>query len=186
MTYDQEMVRILYNKLLAFYPQAFREQLGESIEQTFNDLCSERKQTPDQSYFSFVLWMFVETAIGISREYILIITHGDYMKNIFTNLRSPVIISFILVIPFMILELVNRRNFNEGFPFPLFGFLWVLPIIFIVTLAPIVQTVRAGNSVMAKPISLLLRVAFMLFIAWFWGSILIDQMPCFLGVPNCD
>jgi hypothetical protein len=23
-------------------------------------------------------------------------------------------------------------------------------------------------------------------IAWFWIAILTDQMPCFLGVPNCD
>jgi hypothetical protein len=38
MTYDQEKVRVLYHKLLAFYPQAFREQLGESMAQTFNDL----------------------------------------------------------------------------------------------------------------------------------------------------
>ena len=108
------------------------------------------------------------------------------MQTILTNLRSPALISLLIVLPFMILELVNRRNFNEGFPFPLFGFLWVLPIIFIVTLTPIVQTVRTGNSVMAKPISLLLRVALLLFIAWFWFGIVIDQMPCFLGVPNCD
>ncbi len=108
------------------------------------------------------------------------------MKNIFTSLRSPVIISFILVFPFIILELVNRRNFPENFPIVLFGLLWLLPIIFIVTLTPIIQTVRTGNSVMAKPISLLLRVALLLFIAWFWSGIVIDQMPCFLGVPNCD
>jgi hypothetical protein len=39
---------------------------------------------------------------------------------------------------------------------------------------------------MANPINLLLRVAFLALIAWMWGGILIDQMPCFLGVPNCD
>src|SRR6185295_18728839 len=104
------------------------------------------------------------------------------MQTILTNLRLPALISLLLVLPFMILELINRRNFNEGFPFPLFGFLWALPIIFIVTLTPIVQTVRTGNSVMAKPISLLFRVAFLLLIAWFWGSLVIDQLPCFLGV----
>jgi len=133
-----------------------------------------------------MLWIFFETAIGIFRESLLLIIEGDIMQTILTNLRSPALISLLLVLPFIILELVNRRNFNEGVPFPLFGVLWVLPIIFIVTLAPIVQTVRMGNSVIAKPISLLLRVAFLLFIAWFWGSLVIDQWPCFVGVPNCD
>jgi hypothetical protein len=32
----------------------------------------------------------------------------------------------------------------------------------------------------------LLRVVFLAFIARMWIGILIDQMPCFLGVPNCD
>jgi len=108
------------------------------------------------------------------------------MQTILTKLRSPAIIGLLFMIPFMIMEVVNTQNFNEGFPFPLFGFLWVLPIIFIVTLTPIVQTVRTGNRVMVKPIFLLLRVALLLFIAWFWGSLVIDQLPCFLGVPNCD
>jgi len=108
------------------------------------------------------------------------------MKNIFMNLRSSVIISSALVLPFIIMELVNRRNFNEGFPFPLFGFMWVLPILFILTLAPMVQTVRAGNSLIASPVNLLIRVVILVFIAWMWMGILIDQMPCFFGVPNCD
>ena len=108
------------------------------------------------------------------------------MQILITNLKSSALISHLLVFPFMILELINRRNFNEGFPFPLFGFLWVLPVLFILTLTPIIQTFRTGKGLMEKPISLLLKVALLLFIAWFWGSLVIDQMPCFLGVPNCD
>jgi len=108
------------------------------------------------------------------------------MKNIFTNLRSPAIISFMLVLPFMILELVNRRNLPESFPIQLFGILWLLPTVFIAILMPIVRNVRAGDGIMSNPINLLLRVAFMAFIAMMWGGILIDQLPCFLGVPNCD
>jgi len=110
----------------------------------------------------------------------------ETMRNIFANLKSPAVISFILVLPFMILEVVNRRSFNEGFPIPLFVILWILPIIFIVTLTPIVQSVRTRSSVMAKPIPLLLRVVFLILILWLWGGIIIDQLPCFLGVPNCD
>jgi hypothetical protein len=185
MAFDQNIVHALYKKLITLYPRVFRERLGESMEQTFQDLWNEEQQTK-QELPSFILWTFSETAIGIFRERLLLISPGDIMQTILTNLRLPALISLLLVIPFMILELVNRRNFNESFPFPLFGFLWFLPIIFIVTLTPIVQTVRTGNSVLVKPISLLLRVALLLFIAWFWGSLVIDQLPCFLGVPNCD
>jgi hypothetical protein len=186
MAHDQETVHTLYRKLIAFYPRGFRDQLGESMEQSFNDLCNERKRDTNQSYLSFVLWMFVETAIGIFRERLLLISEGHVMQTILTNIKLPVLISSLLVIPFMIMEVVNRRNFNEGFPIPLFVFMWVLPILFIVALMPIVRNVRAGNSIIARPVGLLIRVVILVFIAWMWTSILIDQWPCFMGVPNCD
>lgn len=184
--HNQEMVRILYRKLITLYPRDFQEQFGRSMEQTFNDLCNERKQQTEDGLFGFVLWMFVETAMGIAREHVLLITEGNAMKNILTNLRSPAVISLVLVVPFMILELVNRRNFNAGFPIPLFVFMWLLPMLFIVTVMPIVRNVRAGNSIVANPIILLIRVIFLAFIMWMWFGIVIDQMPCFLGVSNCD
>jgi hypothetical protein len=30
------------------------------------------------------------------------------------------------------------------------------------------------------------RYAALIFIAWLWGSAILDQLPCFLGVPACD
>ena len=182
--YEWSAVRHLYKKLLALYPHAFQEELGESMEQTFHDLYKERQTKP--GLFSFVFWMFTETAMGITREYILLLTQGDPMKNTLTNLRSPALISLIFVVPFMILELVNRQNFNKDFPLPLFVIMWLLPMIFIVTLMPMVRNMRMGNGLMAHPINLLIRVILLILIAWIWTSLLIDQMPCFLGVPNCD
>lgn len=182
---EQQTVRFLYRKLLDLYPQEFKGQLGESMEQTFNDLFNEKRHTKNR-LFGFVLWTFLETFIEITREHILLTTQGDPMKNTVTSLKSPALISFLVVLPFMILEVVNRRNFNEGFPIPLFVIMWLLPVLFILTGMPIVRNVRAGTSIVANPISLLIRVAFLLFIVWFWGGIVIDQMPCFLGVPNCD
>ena len=41
MAYDQNTVPALYKKLLGLYPRGFRERLGESMQQTFNDLCNE-------------------------------------------------------------------------------------------------------------------------------------------------
>jgi hypothetical protein len=37
-----------------------------------------------------------------------------------------------------------------------------------------------------KPIILLLSVLLLFIIAWLWITIIIDQMPCFVGVENCD
>jgi len=49
-----------------------------------------------------------------------------------------------------------------------------------------VRNLRAGNSLMANPINLLLAVAILTLIAMTWGGLLIDQIPCLMGVPNCD
>jgi len=64
MTFDQNMIRTLYKKLLTLYPRGFRERFGESMQQTFNDLYKERKQQAEQGLFGFVLWTFIETALG--------------------------------------------------------------------------------------------------------------------------
>jgi hypothetical protein len=108
------------------------------------------------------------------------------MQSILTNLRGPAIISFLLIIPLMVMEVVNRRNFHEGFPIPLFVIMWLLPLLFILTATPIVRNRRAGKSIIANPVILVIRVVFLAFLAWTWFGILMDQMPCFLGVPNCD
>jgi hypothetical protein len=64
MVDEQNRVRTLYRKLLTLYPQPFKEQLGESMEQTFQDLWNEKRQKKKE-LFGFVLWTFVETAMGI-------------------------------------------------------------------------------------------------------------------------
>lgn len=108
------------------------------------------------------------------------------MTTSFTNLKGPAILSLILVLPFMLLEVVSRRNLPESFPVFLFSLLWLLPTVFIITLMPMVRTVRAGNSLIANPVTLLLKVVLLAVVAVVWASLLMDQMPCFLGVPNCD
>jgi hypothetical protein len=104
----------------------------------------------------------------------------------FMTLRSPSLISLLLVIPFMIMEIVNRRGSDEGFPIPLFIIMWILPVLFILIGVPILRNLRAGNSLMAQPVNFLIRVVILVVIAFLWTGILLDQMPCFLGIPNCD
>ena len=114
-----------------------------------------------------------------------ILQNEDPAKTIATNFKSAMLISFILVLPFAILESLNNTITRQNAPglLVLFGLLWLLPMAFIVVLVPIV---RAGKSGVANPINLLFRIAFLALIAMMWGGIIIDQLPCFMGAPNCD
>jgi len=107
MMVDEETVGALYRKLLNLYPRAFREQLGESMEQTFHDLCNERKQRTERGLLGFVLWLFVETGMGIIKEHVLLIGQGNRMKKMLNNPRSAAIISFILALPLTLLFLIS-------------------------------------------------------------------------------
>ncbi|HET6597895.1 MAG TPA: hypothetical protein VFG81_19875 [Anaerolineales bacterium] len=94
---ELQSIRRLYRKFLTLYPRGFQERLGESMEQTFNDLCNERIQQAQYRWSGFVLWIFIETAIGIVREHVLIITAGATMKNTLAIPRSTALISSILL-----------------------------------------------------------------------------------------
>ena len=149
--YEQEIVHTLYRKLLALYPQTFKEQLGESMERTFQDLWNEKRQTKKE-LFGFVLWTFIETAIGIFREHLLLISPGDVMQTILKTSGSSALISFLLILPFMIMEVVNRRIFNEDFPIMLFFVMWLNLFAISLILLPIVRGRRTSNHDMANPI----------------------------------
>ena len=183
---EQEKVSALYKKLLSLYPQGFREGLGESMQQTFNDLYREKK-TEDR-VFSFMVWTFAETAAGIVKEHALLITEGATMKTMISNPRLAPVISFILcVLPFMILEWATRSNLPRSNASPmLWVVLWLLSTGFIAALMLIVRNLRrAENRFIANPFSLLLSVVFVSVFAWLWVALVIDQMPCFLGGSGC-
>jgi hypothetical protein len=151
MMHDARIAHALYRKLLALYPRTFRDRLGESMEQTFQDLWNEKRQTKKE-LFGFALWMFIETAIGVLREHLLLIDPGARMQTMYKTLGSSALMSFLLVLPLMIMDVVNRRNFNEDFPFMLFFVLWLNLFAISLILLPIVQGRRTANHDMAKPV----------------------------------
>ncbi len=129
------------------------------MEQTFNDLYNERKRQAEGGLFGFVLWTFMETAIGIVQEHILLIKEMNPMKNILTNLRLPAIIGFLIILPFMFLEfifvIVKRLNFDLRDALDsivIFGFLWLGVTGILLILMPLVRNIRAGNTIMANPV----------------------------------
>lgn len=107
-------------------------------------------------------------------------------SNSFGNLKKSAVLSLLIVLPFMFLEFVNGGYSLHGFPVPLFGFMWLLALSFIVLLVPILRSLQTGNRATPETIRLFLRLCLLILIAWMWTSLVLDQMPCFLGVPNCD
>jgi hypothetical protein len=139
-------------------------------------------------------WQF---ALGCARVALFPPDKGGLLQTIMDNKAKSIIatigvaalISLILVAPFALLELwynTTKTSSYSHFPFPLFGLLWLLPTVSIVTAAPILRAIRARTSVLAHPVTLLLRVAFVTLTTMLWVLIIKDQLPCFLGVPNCD
>ena len=103
-----------------------------------------------------------------------------------SKFKTPLFISIFLLLPFAILELVNRRNFNEAFPFQLFGFMWLVALVFGFGLTALLRSLRTGEK---TPGAIIVRVLLLVVIGlsvWSLATLLVDQWPCFLGVPNCD
>ncbi len=117
------------------------------------------------------------------------------MKTILTNPKSAAIISFLLALPFVILFLLFMLGIEPRIgalehsfigSAIVFGATFLFLAALIVSLRPLVRNVRAGISIKANPINLLLAVAILLLIIIFAGGSIVDQYPCWIGVPNCD
>jgi hypothetical protein len=94
--------------------------------------------------------------------------------------------SSLLIMPFAILESVNTvlTRQNASGIFLLFGVLWVLPVILLVLVLPVVRTLKAGHE--RTSFGWLVSIGLAVLVGAAWGGIVLDQLPCFLGVPNCD
>ena len=197
------MVHILYKKLLRLYPRAFREQFGESMEQTFHDLYNEQKQVPVHGYF--VLSLFTETTIGIVREYLLLIREGEVMKNILANPRSAAITSSLLSLPLGLTYIALMfeieplaKLLNDWFTIPgqqgeinmigrivIYGGLLLLPVAFALNLQSVLK--REGPEGKRSPhtLNLMVGVAILLLIVFTWGGLIVEEIYCLRGI-RCD
>lgn len=110
-------------------------------------------------------------------------SEANALKRALADAFPAAVIGFLLVLPLVILELVYGQASYSGFPFALFAILWLLPAMFALVLMPIA---RKRGDISAAPFTLALRIAFLAIIAVMWIGLVNDQLPCFLGVPNCD
>jgi hypothetical protein len=74
------------------------------------------------------------------------------MRTILKTLGSPALLGFLLILPLMILEVVNRQNFSEEFPLMLFFVLWLNLFAISLILLPIAQSWRIAHRPLAEPV----------------------------------
>lgn len=101
-------------------------------------------------------------------------------------LARSAIIGLALMLPFAILELSSAARPPGRDFLVLFGVLRLLPTLLVVAASPLMQLLRAGNGIAMQPLPLIARATVAVLVAWSWVSLVVDQWPCFLGVPNCD
>ena len=99
-------IRRWYARLLRLYPRTYRERMGESMAQTFNDLCRERRDA-GEGLFGFVLWTFADTFMGIIRE------DGRSMTQT-AKRYGQVLLSVIAAIAIIGTALLTRGTENEN------------------------------------------------------------------------
>ena len=94
-------------------------------------------------------------------------------------------ISTLLVLPLALLEARHESLTAGRGALVLYAVLWIVPVACSVSAAPLIKAYR-GAAGPGRSITGWLRVLLLVLLAGFWIGLVVDQMPCFLGVPNCD
>jgi hypothetical protein len=175
------------------------------MQQTFNDLYHERKQERKKNLFRSVLWMFAETSLGIVREYVLLMTQGNTMKNIFSIPTTAAISSLVLALPlgltfvaFMFDIQPLAKLLNDLFTIPerpgeintlgrivVFGGLLILPIAFALNLRPLLSKSGPGQTRILHRVNLVVGGLILLLILFTWGRLIVEEIYCLQGI-RCD
>ena len=94
----------------------------------------------------------------------------------------------LIVLPLWILQSVNTTITKQQSTdlAVLFGLLWFIASAFVVSLTYLVRYVRSGTAGTVSRNSVLLSAMLVIVFGLALGGLVVDQMPCFLGVPDCD
>jgi heme A synthase len=64
---------------------------------------------------------------------------------------------------------------------------WALSVVaFIINLSQILRDARGARGIRTHPVNLALAIVILFFIGGFVVAFVVDQYPCWIGVPNCD
>lgn len=150
------LYRSWYRFLLQFYSDAYHKRFGEGMEQTFADLLQERA-AEDKGLFGYVLWMFVETSLGIIKE-----------QLVDTRMQKNIIRLALGTLAFLIIPLLGNY-FVDGWNWSPFDFVFAFGLIFGTGLAYLVLGRRAGSAVYKAAVGMALLAAFLLI--WINGAV---------------
>ena len=68
-----------------------------------------------------------------------------------------------------------------------FNAIVVLPVIaLILNFGPLMRVVRKGVAISSRPLNILVALTAATVVLAFVGAVVVDQYPCWIGVPNCD
>lgn len=102
--------RRLYALLLRLYPKPYRERFAEGMGQTFHDLCRER-MGDGKGLFTFALWMFGDTFIGMISIRISFLFSFLLMQSKHI-LRPALITALVLMIPAVAMRLTSEVDWG--------------------------------------------------------------------------
>lgn len=123
------------------------------------------------------------------------------MKSIIANPEYTAIIGFLLALPFSIIfllfilgfepdigPLASRLNIENSRAGSLIFFSAFLLLMagFAINTASIVGGMKTGKELKNFGVNLMLSIVLFLVIAVVGSAIIVDQYPCWIGVPNCD
>lgn len=113
-------------------------------------------------------------------------THDHASPGTIKFLITSLLLSTTFVAPFIVLQWVNRRTYHEEFPFVLFIFMSLHSLVIAFLLTTPLRRLRAKRSLRALNLGHWAGLLLAVFLGYAYVDLVIDQLPCFLGVPNCD
>lgn len=99
---------------------------------------------------------------------------------------TPILLGLLCTLPFAVMESVNLGGIPDPFPYAIFLYLWLMFALFYMSLFAILRLARSKVNKKERFPAYLLNALVLIFSVISIVSLIIDQMPCFLGVPNCD
>jgi hypothetical protein len=127
---------------------------------------------------------------------------GENMKSTLKTLGLAALVSILLISPFMVMEVVNRQQFQEGFPVALFACMWLNLFAILLILLPLLQAGRQrkldaldkqdrgtakGTTLLTNPRSTaLVSAGLLLFIGIIWTLESIHWAPLQLFINGPD
>ena len=142
--------RAWYAVLLRLYPRPFHERFGEGMEQTFHDLCRERRDAK-RGLTGFALWIVFETLMGIMKENQTRMTPLNQ-----TILRAALVALGLLMVPLVASQIVDGWNWNAG------GFVFAYVLFFGTVLAYALIARKMGSWTYKAGVGLALVTGFVM------------------------